>query len=127
MDVKNDFIVQSSISMIVNTEDICPEYPQNLPKKILEICLEHPQNLSGTSWGWPTSPRVPNGVPNNLGKFPKGPQVPGTREWRVRGFFWGGRVPVQHRYLVDLCFQSHLHFFLLKCCVYNFKEQISTS
>ena len=49
MDGKNDLIVQSSISMIVKTEDICPEYPQNLPKKILEIFLEHPQNLSGTS------------------------------------------------------------------------------
>jgi hypothetical protein len=49
MDGKNDLIVQSSISMIFKTEDICPEYPQNLPKKIPEICLEHPQNLSGTS------------------------------------------------------------------------------
>jgi hypothetical protein len=49
MDGKNDLIVQSSISMIVKTEDICLEYPQNLPKKslksaqnILEICLERP-------------------------------------------------------------------------------------
>jgi hypothetical protein len=49
MDGKNDLIVQSSISMIFKTEDICPEYPQNLPKKIPEICLEHPQDLSGTS------------------------------------------------------------------------------
>jgi hypothetical protein len=42
MDGKNDLIVQSSISMIVKTEDICPEYSQNLPKKIPEIYLEHP-------------------------------------------------------------------------------------
>jgi hypothetical protein len=38
MDGKNDLIVQSSISMIVKIEDICLEYPQNLPKKIPEIC-----------------------------------------------------------------------------------------
>jgi hypothetical protein len=103
MDGNNDLIVQSSISTIFKTEDICPEYPQNLPKKIPEICLEHPQNLSGTSlksvWnvlGTANKSPVPNGVPNNLGKFPKGPQVPGTRERQVRGFFGGGRVPVQH-------------------------------
>jgi len=89
MDGKNDLIVQSSISMIFNTEDICPEYPQNLSKKIPEICLEHPQNLSGTSWRRPASPQVPNGVPNNLDKFSKGPQVPETQERQVHGFFWG--------------------------------------
>jgi hypothetical protein len=49
MDGKNDLIVQSSISMIFKTEDICLKYPQNMPKKIPEIYLEHPQNLSGTS------------------------------------------------------------------------------
>jgi hypothetical protein len=48
MDGKNDLIVQS-ISMIVKIEDICPKYPQNLPRKslrfaknILEIFLKHP-------------------------------------------------------------------------------------
>jgi hypothetical protein len=49
MDGKNDLIVQSSISMIVKTKDICPEYPRNMSKKslkyaenILEICLKCP-------------------------------------------------------------------------------------
>jgi hypothetical protein len=37
------------------------------------------------SWGRPTSPRVLDGVPNNLSKFPK----------LICGFFGGGRVPVQ--------------------------------
>jgi hypothetical protein len=49
MDGKNDLIVQSSISMIVKTEDICPEYPQYLPQKMIvkteDICPEYPQNL----------------------------------------------------------------------------------
>jgi hypothetical protein len=49
------------------------------------------------SWGRPASPSVLDGVPDNLGKFLKGLQVPGTRERRVCGLFWGGRVPVQHR------------------------------
>jgi hypothetical protein len=61
MDGKNDPIVQSSISMIFKKEDICTEYPENLPKKIPKINLEqHPQNLSRTSWGRRASPRVPN-------------------------------------------------------------------
>jgi hypothetical protein len=55
MDGKNDLNFQSSISMIVKTEDICPEYPRNLPRKSLksaqkipEIYSEHPRNLFKT-------------------------------------------------------------------------------
>jgi len=46
--------------------------------------------MSGTSWGRPANPGVSNEVPNNLGKFPRDPQVPGTQERQVRRFFLGG-------------------------------------
>jgi hypothetical protein len=51
--------------------------------------------------------QVPDGVPRSLGTFPKGPQILETQEWRVRGFFLGGRVPVQHReYVTDKEFEG---------------------
>jgi hypothetical protein len=43
MDGKNDHIVQSSISMIVKTEDICSEYPRNLPRKSLKSAQNIPE------------------------------------------------------------------------------------
>ena len=46
MDGKNDLIVQSSISMIVKTKDICSEYPQNLPKNSLKSAENIPENGS---------------------------------------------------------------------------------
>jgi hypothetical protein len=46
MDGKND--VQTSISMIVKTKDICPDILESA-QKIPEICPKDPRNLSRTS------------------------------------------------------------------------------
>jgi hypothetical protein len=79
MDGKNDHIVQSSISMIVNIENmsgISLKSAQNIPK-ICPECLAEGQQV----------PKFPIKSPNILRMFPKSPQVPETRKRQVHRFF----------------------------------------